>query len=806
MTQRLFYALRRWRGRRATLAGLALSVGLGIGANAVVLTSARRLIWEPPVPSADHARMRRITILKRGPTGSIRRSGALSYPVFAAIQADSLVLQGAFGYQTRQIDVEAPAGLRRAQLAVVTDDYFSVLGVRPSLGQTSGPEWSATGVAVSHHFWQGALEARPEPLGTRVRVGDRVLTVTAVLPRNFDGLDLERVDLWVPLAGWSSASSGDWRSDESSAFLRVVGLSRPGSSTHQVEARLSALLDNREPPTGAPQGARPRVLAHRLARVEGSALERLDRITWVLVSVSALLLAAAGANVAGILLSRLLQSRRDIAVRLALGADSRHLLAVLMLDALPVVGLGLAAGLAGTVLARSYLRTTLLPTLAWSDSLASLSVFTTAGALAVVLLGGWAVFLWAQVRRTNLTPVLGSAAFGSTSADSPSRSALVGLQAGAATLLIVGSLLFVRTYSWLSGDRLGFDVAHVAVVDFEHLADSLPAPVARERLKDLARRLRMTPGVVDAGVATGIPLRQSAATSITFRDRRVAPLATGGPYVDAFDGNAMAALGTRLLRGRLFDTTDVRGSQPVVVVNATIVRTVWGVDDPIGSCLYFDVERLCRVVIGVVHDIQREDVLEGSTLQTFIPLDQAPEWLRPRAVFVRASSPSDLHTPLRSLAQASGFRHSQFRFDTYQDILAPDLVTWRTAGAVLGVYGLVALVVAASGVFATVAFSLAARRRELAIRRALGASFIAVLATVGVRLSRACTIGAGAACATAIIVWRYSDTLFYGTVPSDVAWTSAAALIAVGAIASAGVAWGTVSAWKADASSGLRES
>lgn len=806
MIRLVLFAFRRWRGQRTVLAGIALSVGLGFGANLIVVDSIGRLIRESPVPSQDGARLVRLGVSRPGPTAQPRTSVSLSYPTFSVIQAESLVLQGSLAYLTKSLDVEVSGVIRRVRAALVTDGYFSVLGLRPYLGQVHGPDWSANGVAVSYRFWRDSLQGSRQVLGMQLRSADRGFTVSAILPRNFAGVDFERVDLWMPLAAWASTLPSHWQTNESSSFLRVVARLSPDVTVQQAEARLSAVLESRRASGESPIGGTTRVTVKRLSRAVGPAQQRLDAIGLVLMAVSVLLLAAAGANAAAILVSRVLRSQRDFALRLALGAHPRDLLVLVVLDALPIVGVGMVAGIVAALVASTQIRTSALPTLAWGDVGVSRGLLMASGILAAVCLGGLVLLPWFQARRTSLTSILNAGAFGSTTRDSRTRSVLVAVQTGVAALLILGSLLFVRTYGRLRGDRLGFDAEHVAVVDFGNIADSLQPLVARERLKDIATRLRVTPGVVDAGVASGIPLRESAATAISLQGRAIEPLSTGGPYVDAVDGRALVALDARVVRGRLLDASDVAGAEPVVVVNETMAHTVWGDREPLRSCLVFQGEPVCRVVVGIIHDVQRDNVLEGRTLQTFIPLDQAPDWLRPRAVFVRAASPAGLRSALRELVSASGLAGASYRFDTLLGILEPELRTWRIAGLVLGIYGLVSLVVAAGGIFATVSFSLALRKREIAIRRAIGAPFRAIVSTIGGPLYGASAIGASVAVAVVVAVWGTSNELFFGTEGIDVVWASVVSIAAVCAVVSAGVLWGSFSAWKADALGALRES
>ncbi len=665
MTTTRLVAWRRWRGQWAVLLGLSLSVGLGVGANIVVVDSVHELVRADPLQATDGSQFARLHTLSSA-SGRLTRGASVSYPVLDALRADSLTVGRVGAYSSVAVDVEVGERIVRSNAAIVSEGFFDVLGIAPAIGRLSGQDWSASGVAISHRFWQDQLRTTPVPLGSHMRIADREVTIVAVLPRDFAGLDFERVDLWMPLSAASAGLPTAWKTNSASAFLRPIARIRPGISLNQAATRLSELLTGAAVPS-AQKGTRLSVVAERLARTEGSAQQRLDMISWVLIAVSALLLIAAAANVAGVLLSRVMRNERELAVRRALGATAKDLLLVLISDALPVVILGTTAGALGALIATDQVRANALPALAWRDSTSPFQVVLLGGLLGMASLGALLWLPWRTARQTSLNAVLSVGAFGSTSHRSRSRSLLIGVQTGGATLLIAGSILFIRTFQALGGERLGFNADQVGIVDFGNSADTVPIATMKTRLSDFASRVRSLSGVVDAGVASGIPLRQSSAASIAFKGTVVEPLSTGGPYVDALDSRALLALGARLVRGRLLAATDVAGSDPVVLVNETMARSVWGSANPLGNCLYFRVERKCRVVVGVLHDIQRDNVLEGKTLQTFIPLEQAPDYMRPRAVFVRALSPAKVRPLLRRLAVTSDLTGMPYRYDTFRD-------------------------------------------------------------------------------------------------------------------------------------------
>jgi len=795
---------KRWQNQWQVLIALAMSVALGVGANLAILDSVYQMLRERPAGIDRSPTFVRLRTEKPIASGGGRQSVVMSFPAFEELRSDTVALASSLAYQTKAVDVEAGDRVVRLRAALVTDSYFSALGVRPMLGMPSGVDWSEGGVAISRRVWRDLLRDTPHPLGQTIRVSDRKLTVVAVLPAEFVGLDYERVDVWAPLAALPSSRRQDWRTDKGNAFLHVVGRIDGGLSpqlAQSLTAHLARLMN------GDPRQT-PRVVVEPLSRAEGVTHRRLAALAWVLIAVSVLLLAVTAANATAALFSRVLRNEREFAVRLALGAEARDVLAVLALDALPVVLVGGIAGVLGAAFAGSRLRAAAMPTLAWSDSislahLAPLAVLLGGGCLAAFVL-----VPWLQTRRINLLSVLNAGAFGSTGRLSVSRSVLTALQFAASICLIIGALLFIRTYTRLSGERLGFDAGHVAVVDFGHITDSIPPGVVGERLARLATKLRSLPGVVDAGVATGIPLRQSGATSMTVPRRgKIAPNAEGGPYVDALDAHGLVSLSVQVVRGRLLSERDVRGAQPVAIVNETMAAAIGGSDSALGACLLLDGvgERTCRTVVGIVRDVQRDNVLEGKTLQTFVPIDQAPDFLNPRAVFVRTDDPGALRPLLRRFVAGSDLGSTSYQYDPYIAILEPELMTWRIGGFILVIYGAISILVAGSGVVATISFLLAQRRRELAIRRALGAPFGSLVADIGGALSKDCVIGSASAIAIAVLIWtQWTTTLFIGTTKTDLLIACSVALFLLASVAIYGILGGSITVWRSETTSALR--
>jgi hypothetical protein len=292
-------------------------------------------------------------------------------------------------------------------------------------------------------------------------------------------------------------------------------------------------------------------------------------------------------------------------------------------------------------------------------------------------------------------------------------------------------------------------------VDFEAGSTSDSLFQHSQKLDGLLASVRGIPGVAGVGLGRNVPLRRSAATSMEVAGLgRVVPLNTGGPYVDALDPNAMAALGIVVKRGRALDSTDRLGTMPVIVVNETFARHAFGGADPLAACVKIAGEAQCRSVVGVIQDVRRENILEPPTLQAIVPLAQAPAVLAPKVIFLKTrGDPATLRPIIRATLERAGISPSSYEFDAFTALVDPELASWRTASNVFVLYSVLALLVAGSSVVSVLELVAARRRREFAIRRALGASPGNVFVDVTSRLRAWVLVGATSGVVVWLVTW-----------------------------------------------------
>ncbi|MFY9820587.1 MAG: FtsX-like permease family protein, partial [Thermoanaerobaculia bacterium] len=430
------------------------------------------------------------------------------------------------------------------------------------------------------------------------------------------------------------------------------------------------------------------------------------------------------ANVASLLLLRGFDRRRELAMRMALGAPRSRLARLLLYEGLVLAGLGAVAALGVFVLMSVVLQPLVLPEAA--AGIGGLDL-RTAGLVAVLaaaagLLSGAVPALWAS---RDLTASVRSGAREGLPGRSRWTAALAAAQIALTFVLLAGAGELARSlFNGLHLD-LGMAADQVLVAT----VDVTTAEYSRSRVAEIFRRVqervRRLPGVRGASLAATVPFESSMADSLTVPGVDPLPtIATGGPYINAISEDFFATTGTAVLRGRPFTAQDRAGAAPVAIVNTTMARLLWPRGDALGQCLKVGgKEAPCSTIVGVVKDARRSQLQEAPTMQFYIPLEQARR-LAARALFVRAAGdPNRLLAPVRREFQAVEPNLPYVEVRTLADLLAPQIHPWRMGAAVLTLFALLALLLAVAGLYGVIAHSLARRSYELGVRLALGAQW-----------------------------------------------------------------------------------
>jgi len=730
-----------------------LTLAVGTGANVAVLSVAYAALWRP-IPVVGPERL--VTIA----TGRVEEA-----EITGTVRADELerwrdgfrTLSGLAGWTTSEFTVRGMGAPQVLRVALVTDDFFDVLGAPPAAGRV----WSAAdadGVAVmSATLAVGQPASLPLPLS----MAGSTLQVVGVMPADFPVPD--SADLWVPagsVAGMRFGSTGDFRS------YRMVGRLASGVTITQAQDDADRVNREIEEERGRPNELRAVVspLADLLIGENRPAL-------LAFVVAAALLLMVACANVATLMVSRALSRRREYAVRLAIGARPAELVRSAFVESLALAAAGTVLGvaLAAWVLAglTPFVEDVLPRTALVALGLPALAAAVGAALLATMLAG---VAPAMAAARVDVAPAFRS----TTSMGSPGarrvRSALVVLQLTMAVVLLVGAGLFARTVQHLLATDLGIDPERAVSVRLR-LTDTTGFDASPEapRLAELMRRVRELPGVEAAGIGSNLP---PSTAQVAFSVRVVV-----GDSVETrtFDfGSAspgyFEAIGARLLRGRVFEERDLTGP-PVAVLSEGAARHLSDVGDPLDRPLAFSVptpsgERVTPTVVGIIEDVRHRGLEQPANGNIYVLWSAMPSSLTYLAV--RSARPADVLAPeLARLVRDVSPAWPVPEVRTLEDGVRQAIVNREMRMVLVGAFATLAAGLAIAGLAGALWRSVGERRREMAIRSALGASPRQMTRRVlldGLRIS---AVGVTAGLCIAAWLGRSAASLVYGISPFD---------------------------------------
>ncbi len=484
---------------------------------------------------------------------------------------------------------------------------------------------------------------------------------------------------------------------------------KPGVSAEQATAQAAAALQDDLGAMGG-RGHR-RVALGPVQEGRGPDSVQPVRLVGWLAGCSLAVLAIACVNVSALLVTRGLDRRRELAVRLALGAGRARLVRLLLAESLALALLGgcaaqFVAWTGITVLRRFLLVPTTGTASVLDPRLLAIIAFLTVAAGLVT-----AVASLRSAARMELASAMGEGGHEGDPGRVRRRGLLLASQVAATVVLLVGAGLFLRSLENVQRLHLGLDAARVLVVTVD-LASAgsgdLPADAILRRALDRVRRL---PGVARATIAAAIPLPSSFGTQIAVPGRGdVAALAPGHAYLNAVAGDFFAALGTAVRRGRPLTDADDAGRERVAVVNETAAGLLWPAQSPLGRCIQVGGDREpCATVVGVVEDARRNRLLpEPATIQVYVPLRQAPSWIHSRVLFVRtAREPEILAGAARREVLAAAPDLPFVDVERLADRLDPQLKPWAAGAVLLSLFGALALVLAAIGIYAAVSQAVA---------------------------------------------------------------------------------------------------
>jgi len=787
------YAL-KWLLRSPGFAAVAvLSLGVGIGFNAALFSIVDALLFRPlPVERPE----RLVDVYTKGGDGDTYATN--SYPDFLDFRAKNTVFSDMMGYSPSIAAVKAGDRSRMALGEIVTGNYFQLLGVTAALGRTLLPEDDKAGAprvaVISHRLWRRDFGGDPSALGRTLLIHGQPYTIVGVAPERFTGMvPMLQPELWTAIA-WVEdvepagiqdnvpSPTGTTRIDRrGQRWLFVKGRLKDGETGARANAEIALIMNRLAAEYPKTNDRRPAVTVMNV-RIHPQADKMLLPVAAGLMVAIGLVLVVACANVANMLLARASGRRREIGIRLAIGASRGRLMRQLLTESLVLAALGAAAGVALASTALQIISALPLPIpipIALSLQIdARVLSFTMAIASAAGLLAGLAPA--SRATRADLVSDLkGDAVVMRAGRRWTLRDGLVVLQTAVTLVLLVAAGLLTRSILHAQRVDLGFRSDGIAVLGTELGLIGYDETKSTHLMERAAERIAALPGVQAVSRSVRQPLAINYSRNTVFFPERSAADDRGTP-IDAtwVDAGYFSALGIPLLRGRNFTAADAPKSTQVAIVTEAFVRRYWPGSDGLGKRFHTrSIDGPVFEVVGLAGDYKVDTVGEAPTPYIHYALTQR-DFTGNVLIARTASDPAALLGAMRrevlALEPNAVFLDSQTMAAQVDAALLPA----RVAAQTIVLVGIVATLLAAVGLYGVVAYAVGRRTREIGIRMALGAAPGGVMGMVmrqGMGLA-----GAGAAFGL-LLAWiaaRVIASALYGVGAADpVAWSAAVAVL-----------------------------
>jgi predicted permease len=753
------YALRVLRKSPAFTVVALLTLMLGIGANVVVFGVLNAVLLQPLAVS-DPGSLYQIRH-KQWMSGRLLTT---SYPAFEDFRRRNTAfsgLTGVYGYSHATLIWRN--AVRKVHGDAVTGNYFDLLGVQPQAGRffhamdEHGPD-SAPYVVLSDALWRSAFNADPGLVGTTVELDKHPFTVVGVAPARFHGTErFVWPDYWLPIV----MEGADYLRSRRSIDVTVIGRLKPGVTAQWATDNLNAIAAQLSKEYPETDDGQPLRLIH--PGLYGDDADVIRGFLWGVTVLALLVLAAACANLATLFAARAADRSRELALRVALGSSRGRLVRQLLTEAVLVSLLGGAAGLAGARLVLGVLNRSHPFVGALTVTLDARVYFAgLALTLASALLFGMAP-AWQTWRSSPLQMMRGGPANSIHLRRFALRDLLLGVQIAICTLLVTASLVAVRGMVRALDAPLGFEPRGAMLVDID-LSEAGGASV--EIKKAAIEAVRSVPGVTAAGTVSrtpftggmhGVPIFRPGTTEFELNNSALAP------YVFTISPEYLKAAGTRLLDGRDVSWHDTTKTPYVAIVNETFARKMWGRTPAIGQ--RFIVSGNLTEVVGVAQDGKYHDMQESPQPVAYVPLSQNEQ---SETIFVVRSrrAPSEMAAALgRTLSAIAP--NAPITVESWSDSLEEELFPARAATVALGAMGLLAAMLAVTGIFGMAAYSVSRRMKELGIRVALGARRRHVMSAAVGRPMVLLGVGSVVGLLSGIFLSRLLEQIVYRANPRD---------------------------------------
>ncbi|MDQ3175213.1 MAG: ABC transporter permease [Acidobacteriota bacterium] len=779
-----------WKSRGFTIVAI-LSLAIGIGATTTIFSLINALLLRP-LPVAEPSRL--VNVHSTSPDGSSFHS--FSYPDYVDYRDQSGVFDGLAAYTINTYSLNTGGQSERIFGIVVSENFFTVMGVRPGLGRlfTAAEDRSASGepVAVlSHGYWRRRFGGDPSIVGRTLLLNGHAYEIIGIAPPKFTGPRVAFApDIYVPV--WTQPLAfprgAEWLKNRQAGSLEIVGRLKPDATVQSAQANLVSIvqrLAEEFPDSHRGKGVEVRPTNTGFGQMEGPLIGFMS----VLMGVVGLVLLIACANVAGLALSRTAMRRKELAIRLAMGARRSRIIRQLLTESTLLFVLGGATGLVLAVWLTDLLLAFKPPVpftieldlgLDWR-----VLSFTLLVSLLTGLIFGLAPAI--QASRPDVLPALKDETAGGSFHRMRLLSLFVVGQVAVSLVLLVSTGLFLRSLQHARALNPGFNPENVLNAGFDLSIQGYDEAKGRRFYQQLIERISSMPGVESASLARNVPLNGSNMELGINVEGHEPP--NGRRSFDT-DFNAVspkyfASLGIPLLRGRDFNKADKKESPSVAVINEMMADRFWPGQDALGKRLFLGplADGTPLEIVGIVKDGKYRTLGEDPRPYLYLAFEQ--EYSPQMTLHLRTARGNAAHV-------LAGLREEVAQMDRSVPLLdvmpltqaiGVSLIPIKVAATLAGLFGLVGVLLAAVGIFGVVSFAVAQRTREIGIRIALGAQARDVLMLIvgqGMRLALA---GIPVGLLAAIAVSRLLASLLYGISATDaVTFVGVALLLALVAL------------------------
>ena len=784
LQQDVRYALRGLRRSPGFTVSAVLTLGLGIGANVAMFGVIDRLMFRPHAYMHDPSRVHRVYLQAVNRDQLVTRNG-MEYTRYLDLRRWTTSFSDYAAYSHGGLAVGTGDDSRERNIAAVSASFFDFFDVRPALGRffIAAEDTTPVGASVAvldYGFWQSAYGGRTDVIGEPLQVGNIVCTIIGVAPRGFTGVAEESAPaVYIPITTFAGNQP---REDGRGYFINyhwgwmdMMVRRKPGVTIAAANADLSNAHIrswNAEramaPNTPSVDAAHPRAIVSSLRSAAGPdpGLEART-LLWV-TGVAAVVLLIACANVANLLLARALRRRREVALRVALGVSRARLVAQSLTESIVLSLLGCVVGLAVAQWGGMALRRLFVADTSRFDLLTdprSVVVAFGAAIFAALITGIAPVFF---TGRGDLVSTLKMGPREGTYHRSRARSALLVLQGALSMALLVGAGLFVRSLDHVRDRRVGFDADSILIV-VSNLRGIDMSDSARARLgMRLLETGQSIPGVEHATWVTSVPFWITSSTQLFVSGidsvNRLGQFTYQQGTTDYFQ-----TMGTRIIRGRGFTKDDRATSPRITVVSQSMAKVLWPGADAIGKCIRIGADTMpCTTVVGLAEDVSHDSLIEEQRYRFYLPIEQ----FRPEfgfAVMLRMrDDPVQAVERVRRAMQAVMPGQTYVNVRPLRDVVDGQQRSWRVGATMFVAFGVLALIVAAVGLYGVVAYNVAQRMQELGVRVALGARTPDVVRLVVGQGVRFAVAGVALGTVLSLFAARWVQPLLFAQSATDV--------------------------------------